>query len=98
MRLASLVTGAMKLAAHLCGANVNSVLSASSAGDTFLARLHSLGFRRVQINATAVNGVDTSDLPNSSSRLRQVIRRHRGLQFILQRSEETKVRRESDKR
>eukprot|EP00518_Triparma_eleuthera_P002519 CAMPEP_0182466248 /NCGR_PEP_ID=MMETSP1319-20130603/11661_1 /TAXON_ID=172717 /ORGANISM="Bolidomonas pacifica, Strain RCC208" /LENGTH=253 /DNA_ID=CAMNT_0024666207 /DNA_START=100 /DNA_END=858 /DNA_ORIENTATION=+ len=82
--------GSMKLAAHLCGAHVNSVLAANSAGDSLLSRLYSLGFRRVQINATAVNGVDTSDLSNSAVRLRNVMRNHSRLQFILQRSEETK--------
>ena len=46
-RVASMSDGHMTLAAHLCGARVNEVLDG--------------GFRRIQINATAVNGVDTSN-------------------------------------
>ena len=50
--------GHMTLAAHLCGARVNEVLDGN---DDFVAILYDLGFRRIQINATAVNGVDTSN-------------------------------------
>jgi len=50
----------------------------------------SLGFKRVQINATSVNGVDTSTLPSASKILRTVISGNRELEFILQRSEETR--------
>jgi hypothetical protein len=58
----------IRLAAHLCGSHVNNLLSscvdASSAVaiDDFLHQLHEWGFRRVQVNATAVNGVDTTKL------------------------------------
>mmetsp|Transcript_18102 Transcript_18102/g.37254 ORF Transcript_18102/g.37254 Transcript_18102/m.37254 type:complete len:343 (-) Transcript_18102:240-1268(-) len=47
----------MKLAAHLCERRVDEVLRGD---DTFVQQLHDWGFGRVQINATAVNGVDTS--------------------------------------
>ncbi|GMH76567.1 hypothetical protein TL16_g07127 [Triparma laevis f. inornata] len=78
--------GAMRLAAHLCGERVNEVLRGD---DGFLKTLSALGFARVQINATAVNGVDTSDLRSASNTLRFVILANPQLEFILQRSEET---------
>jgi hypothetical protein len=79
--------GSMRLAAHLCGARVNEVLKGD---DAFVGELSALGFRRVQINATAVNGVDTSDLPNRIGDVVAVMRRHPGMEFILQRSDETR--------
>ena len=46
----------MRLAAHLCGARVDEVLRGETA---FVRKVTSeVGFQRVQINATAVNGVD----------------------------------------
>lgn len=77
----------MKLAAHLCGVRVNDVLEGK---DDFIAQLFQLGFRRVQINATAVNGVDTSKLAESAPHLMQVIEKYPNLEFILQKNEETK--------
>lgn len=84
-------TPEMKLAAHLCGAHVNHLLS----GDTFessvfLSSLKPLGFRRVQINATAVNGVDTSDMEYKALNLAECIESHPELEFILQRNDETR--------
>ena len=78
--------GAMRLAAHLCGARVNEVLNGE---DAFLQTLSSLGFKRVQINATAVNGVDTTKLTDQVPVLADVIRRNPQLEFIIQRSAET---------
>ena len=59
----------LKLAAHLCERRVDEVLK--DGDDTFIQQLIEWGFQRVQVNATAVNGVDTSifdnDNGNSSS-------------------------------
>lgn len=77
----------MTLAAHLCGSRVNEVLDGD---DQFIGTLFEHGFRRVQINATAVNGVDTSDLKGSVSRLLTVVSKHPNLEFIIQRNEETR--------
>jgi len=77
----------MKLAAHLCSSRVNELLVGD---DAFLSTLPSKGFRRVQINATAVNGVDTSDLAGSVPIFAEVITKHTDLEFILQKNEETR--------
>jgi len=79
--------GSMKLAAHLCGARVNEVLSGD---DAFLSTLSKIGFQRVQINATAVNGVDTSNLAGQVSTVAKMTSDHPELEFILQQNEETK--------
>ena len=77
----------MKLAAHLCGSRVNEVLH----GDTvFLDQLQMWGFRRVQINATAVNGVDTSNLAEAVPILFDILHKYPNLEFILQKNDETK--------
>lgn len=86
-RVASMSNDRMTFAAHLCGARVNEVLDGN---DDFVATLYDLGFRRVQINATAVNGVDTSNLAGSVIQLATVIQKHSNLEFILQKNEETK--------
>mmetsp|Transcript_12563 Transcript_12563/g.16798 ORF Transcript_12563/g.16798 Transcript_12563/m.16798 type:complete len:215 (+) Transcript_12563:426-1070(+) len=49
-----------------------------------------LGFKRVQINATAVNGVDTSKNATSAQAVAKLISRHKDLEFILQKNEETR--------
>jgi hypothetical protein len=79
--------GMMKLAAHLCGSRVNEVLSGD---DSFLSTLPKLGFQRVQVNATAVNGVDTSRLAESINPLLSIIKKHPELEFILQKNKETR--------
>lgn len=76
----------MKLAAHLCGSRVNQVLEGN---DIFLSTLPTLGFQRVQINATAVNGVDTSRLKESVPALAALIQKYPNLEFILQKNDET---------
>ena len=78
--------GSMRLAAHLCGTRVNDVLAGS---DAFIKDLAALGFRRFQINATAVNGVDTSDLAGKVPNVLCVMSANRSLTFIIQRSAET---------
>jgi phosphoribosylanthranilate isomerase len=77
----------MKLAAHLCGSRVNEVLDGK---DDFLSQLDAWSFRRVQINATAVNGVDTSRLAECVPIVSALIKRHPQLEFILQKNEETR--------
>lgn len=76
----------MKLAAHLCGSRVNQVLEDN---DSFLSTLPTLGFQRVQINATAVNGVDTSRLKESVPTLSALIQKYPNLEFIIQKNDET---------
>jgi len=76
-----------RTAAHLCGDHVNEVLRGKP---DFVAKLHEdFGFKRVQINPTAVNGVDTSDLSAGVEGLRTVFAMVPGVEFILQANEET---------
>jgi hypothetical protein len=77
----------MTLAAHLCGERVNEVLDAD---DSFISTLFAMGFRRVQINATAVNGVDTSNLAASVPNLVSLMKKHGHLEYIIQKNDETK--------
>mmetsp|Transcript_33336 Transcript_33336/g.49038 ORF Transcript_33336/g.49038 Transcript_33336/m.49038 type:complete len:304 (+) Transcript_33336:93-1004(+) len=78
----------MRLAAHLCGSRVNDVLKGNG---SFLSTLIDLGFQRVQINATAVNGVDTSELGSHAETLYNVMKLYaHKLQFIIQKNEETR--------
>lgn len=77
----------MKLAAHLCERRVNEVLRGD---DSFIKNLPGWGFRRVQINATAVNGVDTSKLAESVPAFLSVVAKYPMLEFILQKNDETK--------
>eukprot|EP00980_Cylindrotheca_fusiformis_P006560 scaffold1384_cov116-Cylindrotheca_fusiformis.AAC.38 len=79
--------GRMRLAAHLCGTRVNEVLEGN---DEFLKKVGELGFQRVQINATAVNGVDTSRLGESVGMFSEIVSAHPDLEFILQKNSETK--------
>ncbi len=80
----------MTLAAHLCGQRVNDLLLNNDDNRSFLSKLYPMGFHRVQINATAVNGVDTSNLSNCVPSLQDVITEYPNLEFILQKNEETK--------
>ena len=89
-RLSQLVPPKMKLAAHLCGSRVNNVLEESPDGLAFLKQLEQWQFKRVQINATAVNGVDTSRLADCATTLTSVVQQFENLEFILQRNDETK--------
>lgn len=81
------VDAPMKLAAHLCERRVNDVLDGDS---SFIEKLQHWGFRRVQINATAVNGVDTSRLGDSITSFLSVVQKFPRLEFILQKNEETR--------
>ena len=90
-------TPAIRLAAHLCGSHVNNLLSSSTDTscandiDTFLTELYNWGFRRVQVNATAVNGVHTEHLGDKAT-IQSFLRTtaaHTKLEFIVQKNEET---------
>jgi phosphoribosylanthranilate isomerase len=82
----------MKLAAHFCESRVNEVLRGD---DSFLKTLRGT-FQRVQINATAVNGVDMScieddKIADTLKAFVSLIHRNRDhFEFILQKNEETK--------
>lgn len=81
----------MALAAHFCGSRVNEILQGD---DSFVATLVGT-FQRIQINATAVNGVDMSYLSGAKivTTLRAVaclIQKHPEMEFILQKNDETK--------
>lgn len=81
----------MKLAAHLCERRVDEVLRGD---DAFVQQLQEWGFGRVQINATAVNGVDTSVFEHPEQPFVRgflsVAAKHPNLEFILQQNEETR--------
>ena len=80
-------TTTMKLAAHLCERRVNDVLKGE---DSFLNTLKSMGFQRVQINATARNGADTSILSTCVETFCELVNKQHDLEFILQKNEETR--------
>mmetsp|Transcript_31930 Transcript_31930/g.67132 ORF Transcript_31930/g.67132 Transcript_31930/m.67132 type:complete len:293 (+) Transcript_31930:73-951(+) len=87
----------VRLAAHLCGSHVNDLLSSSTdsssatAIDEFLGQLYEWGFRRVQVNATAVNGVYTEKLGEGTTMesLLRTTSSHPKLEFIVQKNDET---------
>mmetsp|Transcript_36496 Transcript_36496/g.56072 ORF Transcript_36496/g.56072 Transcript_36496/m.56072 type:complete len:205 (+) Transcript_36496:391-1005(+) len=79
----------MKLAAHFCGERVNEVLR----GDvSFVKQVYEWGFERIQINATAVNGVDTSLLEgeNAVDTFVKMAASFPNVEFIVQQNDETK--------
>lgn len=89
--------GTVRLAAHLCGSHVNDLLSSSTdassakAIDAFLVQLYEWGFRRVQVNATAVNGVYTEKLGEGTT-MQSFLRTtsaHPKMEFIVQKNDET---------
>lgn len=79
--------GMMKLAAHFCGTRGNEVLDGN--GD-FVQQVIDWGFSRIQINATAVNGVDTSRLAEQVPNVVTLAKRFSQVEFIIQKNEETK--------
>ena len=87
----------VRLAAHLCGSHVNDLLASSvspsseTAIDEFLVQLYEWGFRRVQVNATAVNGVYTEKLGEGTTMqsFLRTISAHPKLEFIVQKNDET---------
>lgn len=81
--------GGARLAAHLCSTRVDEVLRGEA---SFVLKLLELGFGRVQVNATAINGVDMTlvSAPDASAQLLAVIRAVPGMEFILQRNAQTR--------
>lgn len=86
----------IRLAAHLCGTHVNDLLtscnpSSAKSIDGFLNQLYEWGFRRVQVNATAVNGVYTEQLGEGKTMesFIRTINAHPKLEFIVQKNDET---------
>mmetsp|Transcript_13791 Transcript_13791/g.26755 ORF Transcript_13791/g.26755 Transcript_13791/m.26755 type:complete len:301 (-) Transcript_13791:200-1102(-) len=86
---ANIVAGFYKvrLAAHLCSTRCEEVLEGNA---EFVQKLAALGFRRVQINATKANNVDSSKLADQVDNVAKVIEAVPAMEFILQRNEETK--------
>jgi len=80
--------GKMTMAAHLCGSRVQEILNGK---DEFVSTLYDKGFRRVQINATVVNGVDTSNLCNCAATVQKIITKHQNIEFIIQKNDETQL-------
>ena len=86
-----------RLAAHLCGSRVNDLLSSSTDDtsarkiDSFLEQLCEWGFRRVQVNATAVNGVVVERLssPSAMRSFLRTVQKFDKLEFIVQKNGET---------
>lgn len=88
-------TTSMKLAAHLCGNYVNDLLYGDVRNGNikdFLNQLISWKvFHRIQINATAVNGVDTIRLHEGLLNLIYIIETYENqFEFIIQKNNETK--------
>lgn len=87
-RAAASTGGVMRLAGHLCGSRVDQVLKGDA---SFVERLAALGFSRVQVNATAVNGVNMDLLASGGPHnVLAVIRAVPQVEFILQKNAETK--------
>jgi len=78
--------GAMKLAGHLCGGRVDEVLGGDS---RFVNHLCNLGFGRIQINPTKVNGVNTENLREKVPNVLKIMANFPAIDFIIQKSDET---------
>ena len=83
-------SGSLQLAGHLCADRCQAILSGDS---TFVSYLFSLGFRRVQINATAANKVfvDPSDAQLCVKNIMRCMHEVPGLEFIVQCNQETEA-------
>lgn len=77
----------ISLAAHLCGKRADKLLAGDGA---FVSELAAKGFTRVQVNATAANGADTSKLGEDIKKFIGVVGKHRQIEFIIQKNEETR--------
>eukprot|EP00601_Ochromonadales_sp_CCMP2298_P003555 CAMPEP_0173175806 /NCGR_PEP_ID=MMETSP1141-20130122/4110_1 /TAXON_ID=483371 /ORGANISM="non described non described, Strain CCMP2298" /LENGTH=271 /DNA_ID=CAMNT_0014098077 /DNA_START=35 /DNA_END=846 /DNA_ORIENTATION=- len=78
----------MRLAGHLCADRCQEVLEGKSA---FVLQLHALGYRRVQVNATAANSVsvDPSRLAEYAQNIRNCMLDAPEVEFIIQCNAET---------
>jgi len=78
----------MNFAAHLCQSRCQELLEGEA---SFVTQLHHQGFHRVQINATAANGVcvDPTKLFDYIQNLRKIFNLFPQIEFILQQNNET---------
>jgi len=77
----------MRTAAHLCGDHVSELLVGDAA---FASKVHNdYGFNRIQINPTAANGVDSSNLAAGVPGIRACMEALPSVEFIVQVNEET---------
>lgn len=81
--------GLMRLAGHLCGSRCQDILE----GDfTFVQLLHSMGFGRIQINATAANNVLVDNGKHSCyiDNIMKCMKSVPNIEWIIQCNDETK--------
>ena len=80
-----------QLAGHLCGSAVDDVLQRGDVA--FVQTLVGLGFRRVQLNATAPNGCKTAEDPSllakAAAQVRHACSQVPEVEFIVQANDET---------
>ena len=79
----------VQLAGHLCADRCQAVLEGDS---SFVHELYELGFRRVQVNATAANSVtvDPEQISKYVSNIKKCMQDESRMEFIIQCNEETK--------
>lgn len=77
----------MRLAGHLCGSRCREVLNGEV---DFVRKLADMGFKRVQVNATQANGVDSSKLNEHVASFRKAVESVPNMEWIVQMNEETK--------
>lgn len=81
-------TPGFQLAVHLCG---EPCLRALAGDADYLQEVHArIGFHRVQLNATAVNGAGDWETPRAVSGIRTIAAALPAIEFILQLNEETR--------
>eukprot|EP00939_MAST-03C_sp_MAST-3C-sp1_P003851 g3851.t1 len=78
----------MNLAGHLCGSRCREVLEGDA---SFVRSLAKLGFKRVQVNATKANGVDSSELSKRVESFRSAVLAVPEIEWILQMNKETEA-------
>lgn len=79
----------MRLAAHLCGKRCTEVLTEGNL-DWIREQLLPRGFRRIQLNATKVNGVEIPDMAKAADYFQAVIMSMQDVEWIVQANEETR--------
>ena len=81
-----------RFAAHFCSSRCEEVLT-NNVDVEFMEQLYSLGFRRIQLNATKMNGFDSSKLKeiNAFSNLLKIATKYPQFEFIIQMNDETKA-------
>ena len=85
----SVSSGSMQLAGHLCADRCQAILAGDS---SFVKHLFTLGFRRVQVNATAANSVtvDSDKISEYVSNIKQCMRDVAEMEWIIQCNDETR--------